>query len=105
MKADVTFLINSCDKYEDAWHPFFECLWHFAGEIPYPIILNTETKQFSSPRYSILCINTGTKKHMSWSERLLRVLDSVKTDFIFFLLEDYFLKDRFDRERFNIVVE
>lgn len=105
MNSDTTFLINSCDKYEDAWHPFFECLWHFAGELSYPIILNTETKCYSSPHYPILCVNTDTKKRLTWSERLLHVLDSVQTEFVFFLLEDYFLKDTFDRCRFEKVIK
>lgn len=103
--ADVSFLINSCDKYEDAWHPFFECLWHFAGELPYPMFLNTETKQYHSSHYDVICINNPSgRRRPTWSERLLHVLESVKTEFVFFLLEDYFLKERFDRERFEKVV-
>lgn len=99
---NVTFLINSCDKYEDAWHPFFECLWHFAGELPYPIILNTETKQYNSPHYEILCVHSSPKA--TWSQRLIHVLESVSTKYVFFLLEDYFLKDKFDVDRFEKVV-
>lgn len=103
--ACVSFLINSCDKYEDAWHPFFECLWHFAGELPYPIFLNTETKQFQSSHYNITCVNTRLGlRSPTWSERLLNVLNKVNTEFVFFLLEDYFLKDEFDRNRFEKVV-
>ena len=105
MNQCVTFLVNSCDKYEDAWHPFFECLWHFAGELPYPMILNTETKRYSSTRYPVLCVNVGSRKRVSWSRRLLHVLEAVETEFVFFLLEDYFLEDSFDRERFETVVE
>ncbi len=103
MKHDVTILVNSCDKYEDAWHPFFECLYHFAGELPYPIVLNTESKQYSSPHYAVRCVNT--LRRCSWSSRLHHVLDQVDTEFVFFLLEDYFLKDRFDVERFEAVIE
>lgn len=103
MEQEITILVNSCDKYEDTWHPFFECLWHFAGELSYPIVLNTETKQFSSPHYDILAVNSPDAK--TWSERLLNVLEYVDTEFVFFLLDDYFLKDTFDRERFESVVE
>lgn len=103
MEQKITILVNSCDKYEDAWHPFFECLWHFAGDLPYPMVLNTETKQFSSPHYDIKVVNTPEKA--TWSERLLNVLKYVDTEFVFFLLDDYFLKDTFDRERFESVIE
>ena len=103
--GDVTFLVNSCDKYEDAWHPFFECLWHFAGDIPYPIVLNTETKQYQSSHYDVICVNVPSEHRMlTWSERLSNVLNFVKTEFVFFLLEDYFLKEQFDRERFEKVI-
>lgn len=105
MQPDVTFLINSCDKYEDAWHPFFECLWHFAGELPYPMILNTETKQFKSSRYDVQCVHMPTNRPTpTWSERLLNVLNSVTTDYVFFLLEDYFLEAPFDKDRFESVI-
>ena len=103
MEQKITILVNSCDKYEDAWHPFFECLWLFAGELPYPIVLNTETKSFSSPHYDILTVNSPDSK--TWSSRLLNVLEYIDTEFIFFLLDDYFLKDTFDRERFESVID
>lgn len=103
MSEDVTFLINSCDKYEDAWHPFFECLWNFAGNLPYPMILNTEGKKYSSSHYEVETVNTAGKT--TWSKRLFKVLNHVNTEFVFFLLEDYFLEDSFDRDRFEKVVE
>ena len=103
MEQNITILVNSCDKYEDAWHPFFECLWHFAGELSYPIVLNTETKQYSSPHYDIMTVNTPNVQ--TWSERLLNVLEFINTEFVLFLLDDYFLKDTFDRKRFESVVE
>ena len=105
MNQNVTFLVNSCDKYEDAWHPFFECLWHFAGDIPYPIILNTETKQYADQHYNLCCINSETRRPLTWSKRLLHVLEYIQTDFVFFLLEDYFLKDTFDWNRFQKVID
>ena len=104
MDEKITILVNSCDKYEDAWHPFFECLWHFAGELPYPIVLNTEKKQYVTPRYPVQCVNQRFSLHPTWSKRLLHVLEVVETPYVFFLLEDYFLKDHFDRERLELVI-
>lgn len=104
MNEKITILVNSCDKYEDAWYPFFECLWHFAGELPYPIVLNTEKKQYRDAHYQVQCVNQLRSLHPTWSKRLLHVLESVETPYVFFLLEDYFLKDRFDRERLECVI-
>lgn len=102
MKQKITILVNSCDKYEDAWFPFFECLWHFAGDLPYPIILNTETKQFVSPHYNVKVVNNPNK--VSWSVRLLTVLDQINTEYVLFLLDDYFLQEPFDSERLSNVI-
>ena len=61
MNNDVTFLISSCDKYEDAWHPFFKLLHVHGGAINYPIVLNTETKSYSSDFFDVRVINTPAK--------------------------------------------
>ena len=47
----------------------------------------------------------NTEKNCTWSERLLNVLEYVETEYVFFLLDDYFLKDRFDKERFESVID
>lgn len=102
MNSDITILVNSCDKYEDAWRPFFECLWHFAGEIPNPIVLNTETKQFTSERYDVMTVHSP--KVFTWSERLLNVMKQIHTEYTLFLLEDYFLQAPFDMTRLQKVL-
>ena len=103
MKRDVTFLVSSCDKYEDAWNPFFEMLHTYAGEIEYPIVLNTETKKFSSAYYNVRVINTPQK--MTWSKRMMHVLSEIETEFVFLLLEDFFLLSPFDKTRFEYILQ
>lgn len=103
MHNNVTLLVNSCDKYEDAWHPFFEMLHIYGGEFPYPIVLNTETQNYASPYFNIRVINSHGK--MTWSERLKNVVSQINTEYIFLLLEDYFLKAPFDYDRFQIVLD
>lgn len=104
MKEKLTILVNSCDKYEDAWEPFFACLKHFSGERQlYPIVLNTESKQFQSDYYHVDTINTPGKA--TWSKRLKNVLSFIDTEYVFFLLEDYFLEDTFDNDRLEKVIQ
>ena len=44
MKKECSILVTSCDKYEDAWKPFFSLLNIMWPTCPYRIYLNTETK-------------------------------------------------------------
>ena len=44
-KNDVTILVNSCDKYEDAWEPFFKL---FSIQWPNNIIDTKIAKTFGT---------------------------------------------------------
>lgn len=102
-KKDVTLLVSSCDKYEDAWHPFFELLHIYGNDFSYPIVLNTETKNYTNKHFDIRVVNTPEKA--TWSERMTNVLNQIDTEFVFLVLDDYFLKDYFDTERFEKVLD
>jgi len=41
-----TILVNSCDKYEDAWYPLFKIMKAEWKDRKWPIVLNTESKTF-----------------------------------------------------------
>lgn len=103
MNRELTFLVNTCDKYEDAWHPFFECLRIFGVPTEYEMVLNTETKQFSSDYFNVRVVNTPWK--CTWSERMMNVVSQIDTEYILFTLEDYFLKAPFDNARLQKVIE
>lgn len=101
---DVTFLICSCDKYEDAWHPFFELLHIYAGDrLTCPIVLNTESKPYSSPHYPVRVIHSDPA--LTWSQRLAHVLELIDTEFVFLLLEDFFLQSPFRFDCFETVLD
>ena len=101
MNEDVTVVVNSCDKYEDAWESFFR-LYKIMGAdqaTSNPIVLNTETKQFSCDYLPVRTINSGAKG--TWSKRLLNVLDQIDTEYVFCVLEDFFIQSPFYAEGFN----
>lgn len=100
---DVTFLINSCDKYEDIWPVFFKTLKiQFPECIKFPFVLNTETKSFKFEDFDIKCFQfyKDIKCNDSWSKRLYKTLDTIKTEFVVFSLEDFFIEERVDCNRF-----
>ncbi len=99
---NVTILVNSCDKYEEAWEPFFKLFNIQWPDCPYRIILNTESKTFSCDYLSIETIHTGEYK--TWTERVKAVLKKIDTEFVLFLLEDFFLLSPVDTSSWNKIL-
>lgn len=100
--TDVTLLVSSCDKYEDTWHPFFELLHIYGNGLSCPVVLNTESKHYVNEHFDIRVINSPGKT--TWSRRMANVLSQIDTEFVLLTLDDYFLKDYFDVERFDKVL-
>lgn len=99
LKDILTVFLSSCDKYADAWLPFFRFFDMYGSSLKqHPIVIAAEKKDFS---YDGLEINVlKYKKNRPWGERLIFELSQVKTEFIFFVIEDYFLLDRFNDRLF-----
>lgn len=95
-KDNVTILVNSCDKYEDAWEPFFRLFSIQWPDCPYRIILNTESKTFSCEYLSVETVHTGDCK--TWTERVKKALKQIDTEFVLFFLEDFFLLSPVNQE-------
>lgn len=92
---DCTVLVNSCDKYKEAWFPFFELLKINWKDCPFEITLNTETLQYE--KYGIRSINVEG----SWGERLALALRQIDTPYIIFLLEDFFIQGKVKTDEIN----
>lgn len=103
-KTDYTVLISSCDAYEDLWYPFFLLLkknWPSIAEKP--ILLNTETKSFSFPGLNIKTLSLYEKSDdVTWSKRLADHLKYIKTPFVLFLLDDFFIESPVDETRLEL---
>lgn len=88
-EKNVTILVNSCDKYEDAWDPFFKLLKVQWPDCPYDMVLSTETKSYKCDCFDVRTVNSPTE--LSWSARLKNVLNQIDTEYVLFFLEDFFL--------------
>lgn len=103
----VTVLVNSCDSYEEIWTPFFILFKKYWPSCEYPIVLNTESKEFD---FSDLNIKTfqlyqATNKKIPWGERLIKTLEKIDSQYIIFLLDDFFFTDYVDVNRLNQCIE
>ena len=96
---NFSILINTCDKFEDCWDPFFKLFKNFWPDFHGKIYLNTEYKDYSYPGLDIIavkgCERNGfpKNKRATWSQCLIWALNIIDTDIILYMQEDYFIKD------------
>lgn len=94
-----SILINTCDKFEDCWNPFFQLWSTYWKDCNGKIYLNTEYKDYSYPGVEITPIQGCLKNNIplteraTWSQCLRWALESMDTDIVLYMQEDYFLKD------------
>lgn len=103
MNNQLTVFVNSCDYYSDAWYPFFTFIDLFGGKLKeYPIVLAAEKKDFSYEGLNLTVLKY--KRNKTWGERIIHELSRIKTEYIFFDIEDYFLLKPFDDSLFQIAI-
>lgn len=103
-KSKLAILVNSCDKYADAWDPFFCILskeWPQSAE--YSVYLNNENKEYECKYMAVNVINTGHEH--TWTSRLRYAVNEIQSEYILFFLEDFFLLSKTDSQRFDSVFE
>lgn len=105
MNEKCTVLINSCDSYEDAWYPFFTLFDKYWSNCDYPIVLNTENKSYELSKNKIKSFHLDPNHSMKWGERLIRTLDKIQSEYIIFLLDDFFFTDMVNDEKISELVK
>ncbi|MCL5102487.1 MAG: hypothetical protein M1133_00035 [Armatimonadetes bacterium] len=99
MSNMFTILVNSTDSFEDCWIPFFTLFKAYWPDCRQPIVLNTETKDFSFPGLNITCSKVGKGYRGArppWGWCLRQCLNMVESEVILYLQEDYFLEGPVD---------
>lgn len=104
MSADrCTVVVNSCDAYSDLWEPFFKILTR-CWEIPYPVVLNTEKREFSWPGLRLQVLHAAAGG-LSWTARLRGVLQRIETPYVLMLLDDFFMTGPVRQEKISQVLD
>ena len=103
-------VVSSCDHYCDAWPPLFALLRRYWPSIPTPVILNTETAEFSCAEIGVLCprlyMAHSHPALVPWSKRLRECLQAtVRTDLVLLFLDDFFLRGPVRTDRLETCVE
>jgi len=91
-----SILINSSDGFEDCWQPFFTLFIRHWKDCGFPILLNTEVKEWTFPGLQVRCtqvqFRSGSAKRLTWSECLAGALSQIKTPLVLYMQEDYFFE-------------
>lgn len=94
-----SILINTCDKFDDCWNPFFQLWSTYWKNCTGKIYLNTEYKDYAYIGLDITAVkgceknNFPKEERATWSQCLRWALETIDTDIILYMQEDYFLKD------------
>jgi hypothetical protein len=91
---NITILINTSDGFEDCWDPFFKLFNKYWKGCKYPIVLNTEFKNYIYENNHIKTTKVNLaypNTKLTWSECLIFALNQIETPLVLYMQEDYFI--------------
>jgi hypothetical protein len=97
----VTIFVHSTDAFSDCWDPFFMLLARYWPGCGHPVVLNTERKSYRHPGLDLSVSRVAEaagSPRPTWSESLLKGLESVRTDIVLFMIDDFFIDGPVDLE-------
>ena len=89
---DISVLIGACDKYSILWDNFVT-LFNKYWEIDCNKIFVSENYKKDYDGY-----NFHLPGNLNWSNRIISSLDNIKTEYVFFVLEDYYFTEVLSKE-------
>jgi hypothetical protein len=87
-------LVSSCGLYSDLWDSFFFFLGKNWPEHPHVVLLTDEPSDKTFPNVEICAAPKG----MEFSKRLFFGLSRIRSKFVLFLLDDFFITKRVDEK-------
>lgn len=93
---NITLLIGTCDAYSMLWNNFVTLTDRY-WDVDCRKLFVPEHKKAEYPGYE-----THSPGIMSWSSRILSALDTVETEYTFFVLEDYYFTELLNEEEISI---
>lgn len=100
-----TILVCSSDGYEDTWKPFFKLMAYYWKDCPYPIVLNTETKEYSDDKLDVHCLKLFQSQNIPYGKRMIEHLKRIKTPYTLILMDDFFIRKKVNDNAVAQVIE
>ena len=83
----ITIVVSSCDAFFDAWRPFAFFFRKYWPDCPFPVHLIVNELEVRSQL--IQPITVGPDR--GWASNMQRALEAIRTPYVLYLQEDYFL--------------
>ncbi|MEM7532475.1 MAG: hypothetical protein AAF639_09870 [Chloroflexota bacterium] len=91
-KNDVAILVSSCDKFSDAWHPFFSLFFKYWPENKYPVYLLGNRQTYPDTRVHTIHVDAD----LPWSTCLRLALEEIPQPYIVLFFEDFLIEEPVD---------
>lgn len=91
---NLSVLIGTCDKYEPLWETFQICFNKY-WTVDTQNVFVSETKEvpnFTSTKFSTILAEGD------WGNRIIQGISEIKSDYIFFILDDYFFNYTYSKD-------
>jgi hypothetical protein len=86
----ITILLNTCDAYSDVLKLFFAALNEYWPNNYYNIVINSEKNIYDE--YNAIT-HTCSLNSCTWGKRLKSTLQSIETEYVLMLFDDFILED------------
>jgi len=95
----LTIVINTCDDYSDVLEMFFGALEKWWPDCPYPIVINTESKQYPQSYPAMVHTFSNEQPGDDWGARLLATLAEIESEFVLMVYDDFVLEGCVDNDQ------
>jgi len=101
MTNKISIVVNTCDSYHDVLPIFFSALKEYWPDCKYPIHLNSEYSQFNFNGLNLQSHTILRNENSVWGYRFKKVINSIKSDYIISLFDDFILETAVDQRIIN----
>lgn len=93
---NCAMLITTCDAYKDLWTPFLKLVCLYWPDIPFKVYINAEKENLDNVELNQFPFEVEVlhyNKNHYWGQRMIAALDSIKEDYVFLVVDDFFLQN------------
>ena len=108
MENKCKILVFSCDKYEDAWYPFFTLMDKYWQDCPFEFVLNTESKNCNLQLQNIKVTTYNLYKpgeNVPYGKRTLDHLKRMDCKYVIITMDDFFIRSNVNTKELLKIME